>query len=241
MRADPGPSNRLLAALPADDWAQMRQDFHEVSLPAGKVLFEAEEPLEQLYFPTVGVISAVAVFANGVSAEMATIGREGMTNIAAILGGDRSICRELVQVPGAALTIGHDDFRRLEHDIRSFRVILLGYARAYLAQVLQSVACNGVHPVGARAARWLLMAHDRSEEDEFPLTQEFLAEMLGVSRPAVSMVARTLQRAGLIRYRRGVVGISDRAGLESISCECYNIIRRQYERRLARVMELNGR
>lgn len=233
MSQDQVPENRLLAALPQEDWRAMRPHFEEVDLPAARVLVEADRPFRRLYFPTSGVISALAVFADGSGAEVATVGREGMAGVGAVLGSDTAFCRHLVQVPGSALVVAHDAFRRLERQVPAFRATLLAYVQAFLAQVMQSVACNGVHPVEERAARWLLMCHDRAGCDSFPLTQEFLAEMLGASRAAVSVVARTLRRAGLIRYSRGVVTVEDRAGLEEASCECYGIIRRQYEKRLS--------
>lgn len=229
------PRNHLLAALPAAAWEQVRPHLQEASLAAGQVLVEADEPFARLYFPTMGVISNVATFADGPTAEMATVGREGMAGVEVVLGSPTALSRHLVQVPGLALAVRHDAFRRLAEDIPAFRRLLLAYAQAFLAQVLQSVACNGVHSVEQRAARWLLMTRDRSEGDRFPLTQEFLAEMLGVSRPAVNLVARTLQQAGLIRYSCGAITILDRAGLEEISCECYGVIQRQQERLLRRV------
>jgi CRP-like cAMP-binding protein len=234
------PKNRLLAALPVQDWERLRPHFDEVDLPLGQLLCEGGAPFDRLYFPTAGVISTVAVFADGSAAEMATTGREGMVGVGAILGSDTSLSRQLVQVPGSALVIDYDTFRQVEPDMPSLRVALFAYTQAFMAQVLQSVACNGVHTVEERVARWLLMCHDRSDADQFLLTQEFLAEMLGVSRRAVSMVARTLQRAGLIRYSRGVITIEDRARLEAASCECYGAIRQQYEDRLFRVLVQNG-
>jgi CRP-like cAMP-binding protein len=240
MTASPEPRNRLLAALPDRDWRDLQPLFEEVEMPLGHILFEANQPIDRLYFPVEGVVSTVATFESGSAVEMATTGNEGMVSIAAALSSDTALNRNLVQVPGRALVIGYDAFRRVERDYPSFRETLFIYAQAFMAQTLQAVACNGIHSVEERAARWLLMTHDRCGRNSFALTQEFLAEMLGVSRPAVSMVARTLQRAGLIRYVRGMVTISDRAGLEEASCECYGIIRDQYERRLFRILKMNG-
>lgn len=232
MTDQPRSGNRLLDRLPEQDWQRMRPHFEPVELPLAKVLFEGDEPYRRLYFPTDGIVSVVAVFESGATAEMATVGREGMVGAGAILSSDTALGRHLVQVPGAGLMIGYADFRRLEREFPALRRVLLAYGQAFLIQVLQSVACNGVHSVEERAARWLLMCHDRSHGDTFLLTQEFLAEMLGVSRPAVSTVARTLQRAGLIRYSRGVMTVEDRPGLEEASCECYRIISREYGLRM---------
>jgi hypothetical protein len=159
---------------------------------------------------------------------MATTGREGMIAVDVVLGGDVALARFLVQVPGSALTIGIEPFRRVQAEIPGFAAMLLAYAQAYLVQIQQSVACNGVHSLEQRAARWLLMMRDRSDSS-FPLTQEILAQMLGVSRTAVNLTARSLQRAGLISYRRGIIRILDHEGLEDLSCECYWIVRRDFE------------
>jgi CRP-like cAMP-binding protein len=221
--------NQLLAALPPRDWEKMRPFFEPVELSMGKFLYDVGEPMRHLYFPTVGVISSVALFESASTAEMATVGREGMVSADAILGGETALSRTFVQVTGSALMVDLDVFKRFQREIPAFDEVLAAYVRALLAQVMQSVACNGVHFVEERAARWLLMCHDRSDGDSFPITQEFLAEMLGVSRPAVSMVARTLNRAGLIRYSRGIMKIEDRVGLEEACCECYSIIRQRYQ------------
>lgn len=240
MSGDDKPGNRLLAALPPDDWRRMRAKFDRMELRLGNVIFEQNAPLRRLYFPLSGVISTVAMFENGSVVEMATTGPEGMVAALAILGDETASNRQLVQVGGAALVVRLEDFRRFAAAIPSFRRILLAYAQAFQVQTLQSVACNGVHSLEERAARWLLTCHDRSDSDTFFLTQEFLAEMLGVSRPAVSAVARTLQQRGMIRYARGTIAIRNRNGLERASCECYRIIRQDYARRLARVLEENG-
>jgi CRP-like cAMP-binding protein len=225
-------SNRLLSVLPTQDWKRMRPDFQEVTLTRGQVVFDTEQRLRRLYFPIASMISIVSVYRAGSTAEMATIGREGMAPAMAVMGSEVALNRHIVQVPGTALVIGYDAYRRLEHETPAFRRLLLAYAQAFLSQVLYSVACNAVHSMAQRAARWLLMTFDRRDEDDLELTQEFLAEMLGVSRPTVSLVARTFQRAGLIRYRRGLISIADRAGLEDVSCECYGIIRQHHERQV---------
>lgn len=226
------PKNHLLAALPRQDWERMQPHFKEVELPLGEILFEQGEPFGRLYFPNSGVVSTVGIFEDGSVAEMATTGREGMVGVAAILGSATALNRNLVEVPGSALVTADEQFRRFLRDIPAFHVLLSAYAQCFLAQVLQSVACNALHQVEERAARWLLMCHDRAEGDTIPLTQEYLAEMLGVSRATVNAVARTLQRAGLIGYRHGMITIRDRRALEEASCECYHVIRRQYEERL---------
>lgn len=163
---------------------------------------------------------------------MVATGREGMIAVEAILGSETALSRQVVQVPGSSLVIDLRRFKRAKDELPFFSDALLAYSQAVLAQALQSAACNGVHAVQERAARWLLMCRDRSDSATFALTQSSLAEMLGVSRQAVSIVARALQQAELIRYRRGAVTILDRRGLEQASCECYGIIRQHYDERL---------
>ena len=222
----------MLAALPLKDWERSREHFHEMQFAQGDVLYEAGAAMRRLYFPTTAVVSSIAILETGAAVEVATMGPEGMMEVEAILGSETALNRQMIQIPGAALAIGHDEFERLQRDLPAFRKELFAYAQAFLAEVLQSVACNGVHAIEQRAARWILTCRDRSGSDRFHLTQEFLSEMLGVSRQTVSVVARTLQRADLIRYRRGVVTIVDRAGLEEAACECYGVISRQFVERL---------
>ena len=225
------PKNRLLSTLPQEDWKRICSHFDEVRLSRGDVLVDVGEPFRKLYFPAAGVVSAVTIFKTGSTAEMATMGVEGMIGIGACLGSRVSLSRHVVQVPGSALMTGYNEFKRFEQDISAFRSIILAYSQAFTVQLLQSVACNAVHSVQERTARWLLTCHDKSEADAFSLTQEFLSEMLGVSRPIVNTAAQTLQRAGLIQYNRGNITILDRSGLEEASCECYTIIRQAYEQR----------
>jgi CRP-like cAMP-binding protein len=227
----PKPKNRILAALPPREWEQIGPLCQPIELVNGRELIEGGEPFSHVYFPESGIISTVSVFESGEVTEIATTGREGMVSVAAILGADRALYRSMVQMPGSALMIDFQAFRRAQREFPAFQKALLTYSQAFLGQVMQSVACNGTHSVEERCARWLLMAHDRSDDDRFLLTQEFLAQMLAVSRPAVNLVARTLQQAGLIRYRRGEITILDRAGLEEASCECYGLIRQHYEAR----------
>ncbi len=222
------PRNRLLASLPDADWLKLQHAFHPVELEAGQVLVDQHEPISQVFFPTTCVIATVAAFTDGRTALTATIGREGMAGPAAVLGSDRAIHRNIVQVEGSATTMAYEAFRRAQQDFPAFRGVLVAYSRVFLAHVMQSVACSSLHNVEQRCARFMLRWHDRSDGDGFLLTQELLSEMLGVSRAAVNKAARTLQEAGLIRYRRGLVSVVDRTGLEASSCECYRIIRSHY-------------
>ena len=224
--------NRLLAALPPDLQDRLGPALRSEPLAQGQVLMEVGAPIERAYFPEEGIISSVCVFHNGTKAEVATVGPEGFVGVVAALGGRHALARQIVQVPGTALSLEADVFRRLLDEEPALRSVVFAYAQAHIAQALQYVACNSMHNVEERCARWLLMCHDRMTSDDFPLTQEFLAEMLGVHRPTVSVAAKSLQRAGLIHYIRGHVTVLDREGLEAASCECYGMLRFQFERLL---------
>ncbi len=199
-------------------------------LSQGDVLLEAGQSFSHAYFPEEGVVSTVAAFETGATVEMAATGFEGVVSAGAVLGGRWALNRKVVQVPGSSYRIEFRVLQDVQRDCPPFRHELLAYIRAFLGQTMQSVACNGIHALEERCARWLLECHDRMEHDRFPLTQEFLAEMLGVSRPAVNRIARTLQAAGLISYTRGALEIKDRPGLEKAACECYATIRGHFDR-----------
>jgi CRP-like cAMP-binding protein len=225
------PRNRLLAAVGEEEWEILREHLEPVELMSGEMLFDSGARFDRVYFPESGVISTVAPLADG-PAEMATTGWEGVCSISAVLGAEHAFSRHQVQVPGMALSMELTALREVQQRLPGFSGLLLTYTRVFLAQVLQSVACNAVHSVEERCARWLLMCRDRSGGSRFSMTQEFLAEMLGVSRASVNTVARTLQAAGLIRYSRGGVVIVDPAGLEESACECYRRVRDVYDQSL---------
>jgi CRP-like cAMP-binding protein len=174
------------------------------------------------------VICLVAVMRGGGVAETATIGSEGLAGLEALLGRTTAINRMLVQVAGEASRIRARTLLTATNESVALRALLLRYLGAFLTQVTQSVACNSLHKLEERCCRWLLMAHDRAQRDSFKLTQDFIAEMLGVHRPTVTVVARELQAAGLIRYSRGMLTITDRKGLERATCECYSIVQSAY-------------
>lgn len=226
------PNNRLLAGFSATDWARVRKNFEPMLLEAGAVLVDIGEPLSHVYFPEEGVVSTVATFETGAMAETASTGPEGLISAGAVLGTAHALNRHVVQVSGSGYRIELRQFQKLQRDYPAFRQKLLTYIQVLLMQALQSVACNGVHSIEERCARWLLMCHDRVVNDRLRLTQEYLAEMLGVSRPSVNRVARMMQSAGLINYNRGSIEIEDRPGLESMSCECYGIVRGHFDQLL---------
>jgi len=228
----PTPRNRLLAALPPEDLARLWPRLQPVELVFRSTLQAPEELITAVYFPETGCISRLAPMDDGDSAEVGLIGPDGMVGLAVLLGGDSESFETLVQVPGTALRMDAAAFREALEGIPSLRARLLRYALAHFEQVARTAACNGRHNSEQRLARWLLMAHDRVEGDEFPMTHEFMAMMLGVRRAGVTVAARTLQKAGLIRYERGRMEITDRPGLEATTCECYGIARRANDRLL---------
>jgi CRP-like cAMP-binding protein len=214
--------NCLLAALPAADYARILPFLTIVPLKLKTVLHKPGEPVQDVYFPGGGFCSMLTVLEDGSMVEIATVGREGMVGVSAILDGTPVTSAAMVQgATDICYRMKVDAFRR-EIDRRgAFHELMAHFAHALFGFVAQSTACNAIHSVEQRLARWLLMARDRMESDEFPLTQEFVAMMLGASRPTVTVVAGTLQKAGLIKYRHGHVTIVDRDNLESASCECY--------------------
>ena len=185
----------------------------------------ADSALDHVFFPDSGVVSVVAVYADGSVIEMATIGREGCSDVQAILGAKRSSVQLLVQIPGTAARMSRVAFTRAMRSMPSFRSLMDAYVQAFLEQVMVSVACNGAHSLKQRLARWLLMMRDRSDGDVLPITQGLLAEMLGVQRPTITNAAHEFERAGLIARGRRQITILDRQGLTAASCECYQLVR----------------
>ncbi|HJT19492.1 MAG TPA: Crp/Fnr family transcriptional regulator [Nitrospira sp.] len=201
-----------------------------VRLKAGDELYGQNQPIQNIYFPLSGVLSLVTT-AGDDTGEVATVGKEGMLGLPILLGTDRIPMRAFAQVPGEALMMPVKDFKTEIKNPRSkLSRILYRYAQALFVQVAQHAACNATHQIRQRCARWLLMTHDRVGTDEFQLTQDFLSQMLGVRRAGVSVAAADLQRDRLITYRRGMVKVLDRKGLEKASCDHYGIVKAEYER-----------
>jgi len=226
------PRNRLLAAMSPDDFARLQPHLVAAELPFREVLHAPGMPVTAIYFPETGYVSMIAYMEDGDGAEVGLIGNEGMVGLPVLLGADNDDIEAMVQSPGTALTIETQAFRRILDELPAFRTLLLRYALVHHGQVARTAACNGRHHTDQRLARWLLMAHDRSEGDEFPMTHEFLSMMLGVRRAGITVAAGQLQKAGYLRYERGRITVTDRAGLEAATCECYGIVRRSYERML---------
>jgi len=221
--------NRLLAALTKTDLSRIEPHLEEVTLNQHQVLFEEGRPIKRTYFPHDGLISLVSVFEDGPIIETATVGREGLLGFPLFVENKSAPIRTVVQIAGSAATMPVRPLQRAIAESPSLRALMSQYVHAFLTQTLQTVACNALHPAKERMAKWLLMSADRTNGERVPLTHEFLAEMLGVGRPTVSLIARALQDAGLIDYRRGKLAITDRARLEEVSCPCYGIIRRGYQ------------
>ena len=223
-------ANRILSALPPEEYERILPDLKEVHLKFRVSLHEPGDRMPYVYFPNIGVISTLTVLEDGSAVEIATIGNEGMTDVSVFLGLEESDSRLLVQVPGSAMRMESRRFREHVEQTPVLRTLLGYYTVSMLALVAQSAACNRMHPLIERCARWLLMTHDRVDADEFPLTHEFLSTMLGVRRPSVSVAAKALQAAGFITYHRGKVTVLGRPGLEAASCECYRLIRERFDR-----------
>jgi CRP-like cAMP-binding protein len=218
----PPPTNHLLAALSRDDYNRIASTLDSIPLKLKQRLHKVGEPVEHVYFPGGGFVSMLTVLENGSMVEVATIGREGLSGLPAALNGDPSPAETFVQ--GEASTCWRMPIRPFHQELDrrgSLYDLVNRFNHALFGMVMQSTACNAIHSVEQRLSRWLLMAQDRMDAKEFPLTQEFVAMMLGASRPMVTVVAGTLQKAGLITYHRGHVTIVDREKLEAASCECY--------------------
>jgi CRP-like cAMP-binding protein len=227
-----GFRNRILDCLPATELGRIRKSLTEVDAAIRDQIHERNKPFKHLYFPETAVASVVNVMEDGTEIEVATIGYEGMIGLPAFLGINRSPARSFWQIAGSAFRL---DAAFLEKEKRSGSALAaaLGvYTQGFFAQIAQSATCNRLHNLEQRCARWLLMTHDRVPNDDFPLKQEFLAQMLGVRRTGISEVAGRLQRKRLIKYSRGCMMVTDRAGLERLACECYQVVAREYRRLL---------
>jgi CRP-like cAMP-binding protein len=222
-------ANVLLALLPAEEYAGLQPHLEPVSVPIRTVLHEPGQPISHVYFPTSGVVSLLTVPDGSQGVESGVVGREGFAGLPVFLGTDRTTGRSVVQVHLHALRMATEDFRTRVARDGLLHTLLLRYAHFLLCQVSQSLACGVSHPIEQRLCRWLLLIHDRSG-DRFPLTHELMANLLGVRRASISEVAGDLQQRGLIRYRRGQMDVLDRPGLERTACECFRVIRSEWDR-----------
>lgn len=225
------PRNRLLAFLPAEEFEMIRPDLRTIPMKLRQVLLRADDPICEIYFPNGGVASVTSVTQDGSTVEVATIGNEGLVGMDAFLGGEIAAGETVIQVSDTSLEVlPLESFRRAIDRRGAFFEAVQRYAQGFIKQIMQSTACMALHPVQERCCRWLLMTHDRAGQDTFHLSHEFLATMLGSTRPTVTVVAGTLQKAGIIRYVHGQMTILDRESLESASCECYALVRAHFDR-----------
>lgn len=224
--------NKILAGLPAKEYARLAPHLTAVSLPLGEILYKTEDAIEYVYFPNSGVVSLVAHMQEGASVEVGLVGNEGMVGMPLVLGDDISPNEAIVQIADGAMKMKASVLVAELARAGQLQVLLLRYTLAAIRQISQTAACNRSHHVGERLARWLLTCHDRVNGDELKLTQEFIAEMLGTRRSGVSEAAMLLQSAGFIRYSRGHITVLDREGLEEFACECYAAVKVEFDRLL---------
>ena len=227
------PANRLLAALPRDEWERLMPHVVAVELPLGMVLFEPGGARHRLYFPTTAIVSLMYVTERGDSTQFAVIGREGVVGVSLFLGGSTAPHRAVVQSAGQGFCIEAEVMKHeFEHSV-ALRHLMLRYTQALITQMAQTAACARHHSLDQRLCRWLLMALDRLEGPEIVVTQEAIAHMLGVRREGVTEAAHKLRTNGVIRYARGHITVLDRAALEHQACECYAVVNKEYERLLS--------
>ena len=221
--------NHLLNILPQNIFAALQPHLKDIKLVFGDVVAKPDEAVTRVYFPHSGIISLVIEMESGSMIETAMVGRDGAVNATSALDGKTSFQKGLVQVPGEATIISPDVLRGIANEFEPFRSILIRHEQVLLAQAQQSAGCNAGHTVEARMCRWLLRIRDLTQSNEIDLTQEFLGQMLGVRRTSVSLVANTLQKAGLIKYRRGHITILDVEQLLASACECYESVKARYD------------
>jgi CRP-like cAMP-binding protein len=225
-------SNLILNALPPEEYERLSTHLEPVALPLGKVLYHPEERITHVYFPNQGTVSVVCVLEDGKTVEVGMVGNEGMFGVCVFLGSVTSPLEAIVQLPGHALRMRADVLREEFKKGKHLQDLLLRYTQAFIIQIAQTAACNRAHPLEGRIARWLLSCQDRVQSNELNLTHEFIATMLGTRRAGVTEAAGKFQDEGVIRYRRGHVRILDRQKLESASCECYSIVKKEFNRLL---------
>ena len=226
------PINQLLAALPEAEYQRIASHLKPVDLTSGEILLEPNEPVQKIYFPQRAMISLVSIMMDGSTTEIGLVGNEGMIGLAAVLGGGFTTSRTIVQISGSALETSADLIRQEFQRGEKLQQLLLLYTQALLTQVSQSAACNRQHNIEERLARWLLSVQDCVLHNELPLTQEFIANMLGTRRSGVTVAAGILQQAGMIRYSRGKISILDQEKLEETACECYRLVQNEFIRLL---------
>jgi CRP-like cAMP-binding protein len=225
-------NNFLLAALPDPEWQRWQSLLEKVEMPLGQVLYEPGTTLAHVYFPTTSIVSLLYVMENGASAEIAVVGNEGLVGVALFMGGESTPSRAVVQSAGHGLRLKAQFMKNEFNRAGPVLHLLLRYTQALITQMAQTAACNRHHTLDQQLCRWLLLSLDRLGANELAMTQELIANMLGVRREGVTEAALKLQEAGLISYTRGRITVLDRPGLEKRTCECYAVVKREYDRLL---------
>jgi len=227
--------NQILARLPLVEYRRLAPYLERLDTPLKFGFFERNRPIDFVYFPLSGEHSVLAVMDDGATVEVGAVGNEGFSTVEVLTGSENALEKVVCEIPGESLRLPVEKFKDAVQGDTALRRLANRYLQAYLGQVSQAVACNRLHTTEERFAKWMLMNHDRVPGDDIHITQEFLADMLGVHRPSVTMIARSFERLGLIRYRRGCVTILDRAGIEEMACECYDVVCKQFERALGKL------
>ncbi len=231
--------NHLLAALPAEEFARISPDLEPVSLQLGDVIYESGEQLEYIYFPTTAIISLLYIMENGSTAEIGMAGNDGLVGIALYMGGSTTPSRAVVQSAGKAFKLRSRALNMEFARAGMFQNILLRYTQYLMTQISQTAVCNRLHLVENQLCRWLLINHDLLQSNKLIMTHDLIANMLGVRREGVSIAAGNLQKQGLIKYSRGTITMIDRAGLETAVCECYRVVKDEYDRLLGKYISSN--
>jgi CRP-like cAMP-binding protein len=231
-------SNHLLAALPANDWQRWEPELELIDLKLGQVLYESGGKMQHVYFPVDAIVSLLFVLENGASAEIAVVGNEGIVGVSLFMGGETTPSRAVVQSAGKCIRLNAQILKKEFSNSLPVLHLLLRYTQALITQMTQTAVCNRHHSLDQQLCRWLLLSMDRLTGNHLVMTQELIANMLGVRREGVTEAAGQLQKAGLIRYTRGKIEVIDRAGLEARTCECYAVVKKEYDRLLPDLIAL---
>jgi CRP-like cAMP-binding protein len=231
--------NHLLAALPVDEFARLKPDLESVSMALGEVLYESGDKMTHIYFPTTAIISLLYIMENGATAEIGIAGNNGLIGIALFMGGETTSSRAVVQSAGGAVRMKAGALKKAFALGGVFQNILLRYTQSLMTQISQTAVCNRLHSVEQQLCRWLLINHDQLQTDKLVMTHDLIANMLGVRREGVSIAAGNLQKKKLIRYVRGTITVLDRQGLENAACECYQVVKDEYDRLLGAYVSKN--
>jgi CRP-like cAMP-binding protein len=237
--SEPGRHNHLLAALPTVEYERLEGQLEPVTLKLGQVIYESGDNLSHLYFPTTSVISMLYIMENGGTAEIGIAGNNGLIGYALFMGGETTSSRAVVQIAGDAVRMTASDAKKAFRLGGTFQELLLRYTQSLITQISQTAVCNRLHTVEQQLCRWLLINHDLLPSDQVVMTQDLIANMLGVRREGVSLAATDLQKRGVIKYVRGTISILDREKLEAASCECYQVVMDEYDRLLGEYVPKN--